>query len=153
MNKYMTFNFGHKLLGVFILFGILMFYLVYQSLHTNFELVSKDYYKDELAYQQVIDATKNANDLATKSSITQSGQELIVQLPAEMANQSVSGTIYFYCPSDSRKDRTIALHPTAGGQQVVTVGKDLVPAAYRVQLKWTANEKTYFQDSYIDVKK
>lgn len=149
----MTFNFGHKLLGVFILFGILMFYLVYQSLHTNFELVSKDYYKDELAYQQVIDATRNANELASRSSITQSGQEIMVQLPAEMANQSVSGTIYFYCAADSRKDRTIALHPSAGGQQVVTVGKDLVPAAYRVQLKWTANEKTYFQDSYIDVKK
>ena len=103
----MTINFGHKLLLAFLLFGILMFYLVYQSLHTNFELVSKDYYQDELVYQQVIDATKNTNDLSSKASITQKGDEIHLQLPSEMVNQSISGQVYFYCASDSKKDRTI----------------------------------------------
>lgn len=149
----MTLNFGHKLILVFILFGMLMSYLVYQSLHTNFELVSKDYYKDELAYQQVIDATKNANELATKSSFSQKDNKLFLQLPNEMVNQSVAGTIYFYCASDSRKDRTIILTPNAKGEQVVVVGKDVVPAIYRVRLSWTANDKSYYQDSNLDVKK
>ncbi|ULQ50830.1 FixH family protein [Flavihumibacter fluvii] len=147
----MTFNFGHKLLLVFILFGILMFYLVYQSLHTNFELVSKDYYKDELAYQQVIDATNNANELASKSSITQKGDDIYLQLPAEMANQAITGIAYFYCAADSKKDRTIALAPDAAGLQVISVGKELTHAAYRVRITWTANDKKYYQDSYLQV--
>jgi hypothetical protein len=149
----MTFNFGHKLLLAFILFGMLMFYLVYQSLHTNFELVSKDYYQDELVYQQVIDATKNAKELSTATSISQKGGEVYVQLPAEMANQQITGNINFYCAADSKKDHTIPLAPDASGLQVIAVGKELANAAYRVRITWTAKDKKYYQDSFLQVSK
>lgn len=148
----MTFNFGHKLLLAFILFGILMFYLVYQSLHTNFELVSKDYYQDELVYQQVIDATKNANDLGSKTTITQNGAAVYLQMPAEMANHSIAGQVYFYCASDSKKDRTIKLAPDATGLQVISIGKELTIAAYRVRISWEANGRKYYHDSFLQVK-
>jgi nitrogen fixation protein FixH len=148
----MTFNFGHKLLLAFILFGILMFYMVYQSLHTNFELVSKDYYQDELAYQQVIDATKNANDLGSKTVVYQKGPVVYLQLPAEMANQSVSGNAYFYCPADAKKDRTIALALNPDGLQEILIGKEITNGNYQVRVTWTANEKKYYQDNYLQVK-
>ena len=148
----MTFNFGHKLLIAFIVFGFLMFYLVYQSLHTNFELVSKDYYKDELAYQEVIDATKNANDLVSKTNVYQKGTAVYLQLPSELANQSIAGKAYFYCPADSKKDRTISLAPDGTGLQAIAIGKEIAIGAYQVKISWTANDKKYYQDSYLQVK-
>ena len=55
-------NWGNKLL-ILLLFLERMFYLVYRSVNTNFELVEKDYYKSEFRYQQVIDGTNRANSL------------------------------------------------------------------------------------------
>ena len=148
----MTFNFGHKLLIAFIVFGFLMFYLVYQSLHTNFELVSKDYYKDELAYQEVIDATKNANDLVSKTNVYQKGATVYLRLPAELVKLSITGKAYFYCPADSKKDRTISLAPDGTGLQAIAIGKEIAIGAYQVKISWTANDKKYYQDSYLQVK-
>ena len=130
----MTFNFGHKLLLAFILFGILIFYMVYQSMNQNFELVSKDYYQKELDYQQVIDATNNANKLGSKISIYQKGNTVYLQLPAEMANQAVSGKAYFYCPADSKKDRTISLAPDTNGMQEINLNKETTTGNYQVQV-------------------
>ncbi|MBZ5859512.1 FixH family protein [Flavihumibacter profundi] len=148
----MTLNFGHKLLIAFILFGAIMLYLVYQTLQTDYELVSKNYYQDELEYQQVIDATKNANDLGSKTVISQQGNEILLQLPKEMYNQSISGRINFYCPSDSKKDRNFTLAPDPAGHQVIPIDKDISTASYRVRVSWMANNKKYYQDSYLQVK-
>ena len=40
-------SWGNKLLVAFIVFAAGMFYLVYRSVNTNYELVEKDYYKSE----------------------------------------------------------------------------------------------------------
>ena len=52
-------NWGNKLLITFLVFGAGISFLVYRSMHTNFELVEKDYYKSELRYQEIIDGTNH----------------------------------------------------------------------------------------------
>ena len=54
---------GTKLLLVFTAFALLMSTLVYMCMKQKFELVSKDYYKDELRYQDKIDGMNNANKI------------------------------------------------------------------------------------------
>ena len=107
----MTLNFGHKLMLAFLAFGLLMGLLIYKSLHTEFELVSKDYYKDELAYQDVIDARHNAATLSSAILLSYKDKQLKIQLPNEMINKLESGEIDFYCPSDSDKDTNLPLSP------------------------------------------
>jgi hypothetical protein len=57
-------NWGNKLLLVFVVFASGISFLVYRCMKTPVDLVSSDYYKDELVYQQVIDAAKRANALS-----------------------------------------------------------------------------------------
>ena len=80
----MNINWGHKIILVFVVFVSLIATLVYKSVHTNFELVTKEYYKDELVYQRVIDGTHNANRLAGVTTVTSDQQYVNVQLPEEM---------------------------------------------------------------------
>jgi len=56
-------NWGNKLVLVFIVFGAFIGYLVYQAVNTKYDLVSKDYYKDELRYQEKIDRQKTRPSL------------------------------------------------------------------------------------------
>ncbi len=147
----MALNFGHKLLLVFIAFGLLMGTLIYMSVKTEFELVSKDYYKEELAYQQVIDARKNAETLSTSIKLLYQDKELHLLMPAEMKNRVDSGEIYFYCPADAKKDTLLRLVPDSSGKQVIAIGQTVSPAAYKLRINWKAGGKSYYQENYMNL--
>lgn len=139
-------NWGNKLLITFIVFGGFMSFLVYKSVTTKFDLVSKEYYKEELAYQQVIDGTKKANALAGKVSITNNEKFILLQLPKELNGQNVSGKIWFYCAADAAKDRKIDLKPDADGKQLLKKNM-FFPVNYTIKIDWTSNGEHYYNET------
>lgn len=147
----MTFNWGHKLTIVFILFGALMFTLVYKCFQTDFQLVNKEYYKDELKYQQVIDGTKNAVALSSEVNLRQEGNNLAIQFPNEMKGKKLSGQLWFYCSYDDTKDRHIAVATTSDALQLVERSR-LAAANYTVKINWEADNKNYYNEQTITLK-
>lgn len=143
-------NWGNKLLITFLVFGAGISFLVYRSMHTNFELVEKDYYKSELRYQEIIDGTNHANALGSAVQFEQDNNGLLLQLPVEMKDQMVSGTVLFYCDYDASNDRKFSLHVNAGGLQSFDRGK-IVPGKYMVKINWNANGTNYYTEKMITV--
>src|SRR5689334_11317590 len=89
-------NGGTGVLLVFAGFGGLMAYMTYRCMHTPVDLVAREYYKDELSYQQVIDARKKADGLSGEVDLRQAGGFITCTLPREMRNTAVKGSIQFY---------------------------------------------------------
>jgi hypothetical protein len=143
-------NWGNKLLLTFIVFGAGMFYLVYRSVNTNYELVEKDYYKSELRYQQVIDGTNLANQLSTSVKIEQTDAGIILELPLEMKNKEISGDILFYCSYDQNKDKKFALQPGPDGVQLFQ-STAISPGNYTVKINWSNEGKNYFSEKNLIV--
>jgi hypothetical protein len=143
-------NWGNKLLITFIAFGAGISYLVYRSLNTSFELVEKDYYKNELQYQKVIDGTKRANELASPVKLQKNGDQIVLQLPEEMKNKDVSGDVWFYCAYDSRKDRKFRLNTDSAGIQSFH-SSSILPGNYVVKIKWNENGKNYYSENHLTV--
>lgn len=129
---------------VFIVFGGMISYMVYRCMQTPVNLVSEQYYKDELAYQTVIDGTRQANALSGKLVVAQdAGEAVRLTLPEDMRGKAVEGAIFFYCPSDLTRDRRIPLKVDAMGEQVI--GKGMVPGGhYTVRVTWRATGVNYF---------
>jgi FixH len=142
-------NWGNKLLLTFVVFGAGMTFLVYRSVKTNYELVDKDYYKSELAYQQVIDGSNRANNLS-ESSLTQDSNGITLQLPAEMKNEKVTGTIHFYCAYDEKRDKVVELSPSPEGLQVFAPGI-LHAGTYTVKINWQAAGTGYYTEKNLIV--
>lgn len=147
----MTLNWGHKLTLAFCTFVVFMFVMVYKSMKTDFQLVTKEYYKDELAYQQVIDGTNRANNLSGALEVTQAHNELIIQLPMEMKGKAISGNIWLYCSSDDKKDRRLDLTVDENGRQTVST-KNILPANYLLKVTWKANELNYYNEQHITLR-
>lgn len=139
-------NWGNKLLITFIVFGTGMSYMVYRSISTKFDLVSKEYYKDELAYQQVIDGTKNANALSGKVIITKENKDIVLQLPEELKGKSISGSIWFYSAADETKDRRFDLKTDAEGKQIFD-RKMFFPINYKLKIDWKANDEHFYTET------
>ena len=143
-------NWGNKLLLTFIVFVAGMGYLVYRSVNTNFELVDKDYYKNELQYQQIIDATHSANALSSSVQVTQNGEgKIVIELPAEMKDKAITGDIQFYCAYNAEMDKKFQLQLSDGFQVFNT--KTVVPGSYTVRINWSSEGKHYFSEKSLTV--
>lgn len=147
----MTFNWGHKITLAFSAFVVFIFVMVYKAVKSDFQLVTKEYYKDELAYQEVIDGTNKANQLSTAVSIQQRGDQLIIQLPKEMKQQTVTGSIWLYCPSEDKNDRRLALIVDKDGRQIISTNT-IAAAGYLAKIRWQVNNHTYYTEQRITIK-
>jgi hypothetical protein len=146
----MTFNWGHKVTLGFLAFAGMIIYLVFQSMHTHYDLVSNEYYKEELQYQQVIDGTSRANQLSSRATVTQSGKQLTVQLPNEMKQKVVTGSLLFYSADNAQKDKKIALQVNAEATQFID-SRAFVPGNYTLKIRWETNGEQYFAEVPVTI--
>ena len=144
----MKINWGHKLLIVFIAFVGLIATLVYKAVNTNFDLVTKDYYKEELKFQKVIDGQNNALELSSSVRIDVTDSQLVLHLPEEMKNANPSGNVWFYCPTDVRKDKKFDLDTKGTGSQTFD-RRQFIPSRYIVKMTWEQDGKPFYMEQHI----
>jgi nitrogen fixation protein FixH len=142
-------NWGNKLILVFVAFAALIATLVYKAVNTKYELVSKDYYTEELRYQDKIDGVRNANALSAVT-VQQNADELEITLPAEMKGKTVSGELWLYCPTDAARDRKIKIDPDKTA--VVRISKSrLSKGSFSLRLNWQAEKDKYYTEQQLNV--
>ena len=102
----MKFNWGHKILMVYLFFvgGILL--LAFKSSQQKFDLVQQDYYGAELKYQSVINATKHASELGADLGVLVRGSYLQITLPPTFQKSETNGVAHLYCIADEKGDMT-----------------------------------------------
>lgn len=142
-------NWGYKLAAVFIGFTVLIGTLVYKSVNTKLDLVSKDYYKDELRYQDQIDGRANAGKISAVS-VTQNDTSVIIQLPKELNGITSEGEAWFYCKTNADLDKKIPLQVNSEGRQVI-VKNQLAKQAYQLKLKWKTGNENYYSEQKVVV--
>ncbi|MBN8686815.1 MAG: FixH family protein [Chitinophagales bacterium] len=143
-------NWGNRLVLVFVVFGLGMGYLVYRSMNTNFELVEKDYYKQELRYQNVIDDHQQANALSAPARLEEINGQLTLQLPEEMKHKSLTGEVYFYCAYDKTKDKRFELKADSLGRQVLPPGA-VSAGNYTAKISWKNGEQSFYSEQKLFV--
>jgi hypothetical protein len=111
--------------------------------------VDKEYYKNELVYQQVIDGSNRANALSAVT-IQQDKNGITLQLPAELKNKKISGSIHFYCAYDENKDKTFELNPSAEATQLFS-NTSLQAGEYTVKIRWAADGINYYTEKKLIV--
>ena len=146
----MTLNWGHKLMLGFFLFAGMIAYLVYQSMHTRYDLVSKEYYKDELQYQQIIDGTNQANRLSSRPAVSQTDNTIVIRLPHEMKQATVTGNIWFYCADNAQKDKKLPLQVNTDAVQTIN-SRQFSSGNYTVKINWEANGVKYYAETPVTI--
>ena len=144
-------SWGFRITILYLSFVALIVTLVVLCYGQKVELVSKDYYKQELQYQDRIDAINNAN--AAGNSITHNiaGSEVMLSVSPEFLKAGFEGTVNFFRPSDSSKDFNTEMKFDADGKQVIAGGK-LEKGIYKMQLSWQSGGKNYFKEQVITIK-
>lgn len=140
-------NVGKWIVVAFILFAGFIATLVTVCMRQDISLVSGDYYKQELAYQQQIDRASNTATLKKKPVVQVNQQS--VQITFDSSLNVEQGEVKLFCPSDSQMDRTFKLTPAR--QQFTYDVSGLKHGMYRVKLFWTMTGKEYYQEEIINL--
>lgn len=133
------------IIAAFILFAFFIGYMVRLAMQTDVDLVSKDYYKKEIAYQQHINQVKETNALSAPLTfvLAPAAGQLSLVFPETFANQKVTGTIHFFRPSSAKLDFELPVQLNADRQQHVATSQ-LAKGLWRVQINWQAGDKAYY---------
>lgn len=142
-------NWGNRMLLVFALFAFFIGFLVYKCINTKFDLVSKDYYKDELRYQDKIDGKLNAAEISSVK-LEQDNNVVTVLFPSEQKGMKAEGEVFFYCPTNENKDKHFPLTINAEGKQSIDK-KMLSKLGYKVKITWDIDKKKFYSEKDIKI--
>ena len=140
-------NFGGKIVILYLSFVALILTLVFSCFSMDVDLVSKDYYAQEINFQQKINATNNEKDLDKSISHSINKNNITLTIDSLLLSPDFKGEITLFRPSDSSKDVKIKMN-FFNNEQVID-GKQLIHGAYKLQLSWESNQKNYFKEEVI----
>ena len=144
----MKMNWGTGIVIAMISFIVFILTFVYRSVAVDdyqHELVSEDYYKDELLYQQEIDKMNKASELEANLSLSRTSEGLVVYFPSELDASKISGTVRLQRPSNKNLDIELAID--LDGNELLIPEDRLVSGKYQVIIDWKhAGAEYLFKD-------
>ena len=128
-------------LSAFIIFILSFVYKATFVPGYDHHLVSDDYYKDEMNYQQEIDKLNKAAALKENVSLTKVPEGLLIKFPAKFDPEKITGTISFQRPSNIKIDFQLPINLTSADYLILD--DKMVEGIWNVKIEWTVNGNTY----------
>jgi len=143
----MKIGWGWKIGILYSGFAVFILCLVIGANRQKFDLVSKDYYEEEIAYQKVLDAGKNQSALSKPINIHADAKCIVIEFPEEFRSKVLTGQVQFYAPVNAEWDRDFKLDKQNNS---FTVSRSsLHNTRYTIKISCMVDGKNYYQESEI----
>ncbi len=129
----------------FMSFILVMVIMMSTNKKFNHDLVTPNYYQKELAYQEEIDAEKNANAMTSRIKAEHTPEGIVLTFPEEMHNTNIEGNVFLYRPSNKKLDFSLPL--VLSNAQMLIPENRLLDGRWNITVSWKQNGKKYmFKD-------
>jgi hypothetical protein len=145
----MQFNWGTKIAMVYLLFVAGMLFLVMQSSRQKIDLVTPDYYEQEIKYQERIDQSKRADALTGVMSVDVSGDSLLLRFPEEHRGKSITGHVWVYYPADESLDVKAPIDTRHGTHLLILPSNRNRTGMSIVKTGWTCDGVDYYTENIL----
>ena len=142
-----NFSWGHGVviaLLAFIVFILSMMFL-FPNGQKNSEMVTDNYYEEELKYQDVIDAKKKADDLQEKPVYSQDKNGIKITFPKDYDNSNTTVKFVLNRTDDQNLDIKKSVQLDAAKSFVIP-SQILKVGNYTLRLTWTKDKTDYRMD-------
>ncbi len=138
------FNWGTGIFIAIVLFMVFILSFVYKTIFVEkykHQLVSKNYYKDELHYQEEIDKMNNANFLSENVSLTNTDKGFIIHFPEDKDFNKIKGKVNFLRRSNEKFDfeRNIDLKSNS----MLIEDNLLIAGKWEIKVDWQYEDEEY----------
>lgn len=140
-------HWGHKIGIVYLLFMGFMLFLVLKSQTATHELVTEDYYQNELIIQDKINAKNNLNRADFDVKITRKEQNILVSFDGLPYGEKPKGTVHLYKPDNSKFDESLVMSLNENDEMYIApVG---ISGKYKVSLQFEVMGVDYYTEKQI----
>lgn len=138
------FHWGTGIALVFSIFVAGLLYAVIKSTTIDNALVRKDYYSEDVNYQQKKDKIARTKALGQAVGMQYLPNEglLILHFPRSMEPE---GNVHFYRASDASLDHRVPIEVDSNGIQMIPV-RNLKAGYWTVKVDWRANGEAYYME-------
>ncbi|KAA2218780.1 FixH family protein [Maribacter flavus] len=146
----MKINWGTGIVLAFIGFiGFILFFVVRMSTdkRANHDLVTEDYYRQELAYQKEIDAQNNATKDINKLQVRKSPDGLEIRFPEKVNPKEIKGTVSLYRPSNKQLDFDLPI--SLSNNHLLIPDNRLLDGRWDIKVSWNYNGTDYLHKENI----
>ncbi|MFZ0491426.1 MAG: FixH family protein [Salegentibacter sp.] len=140
----LKFNWGTGLvIGMVAFISFIMYFVVTMLTDERFkhDMVTEEYYKKELVYQQEIDAEENTNALPQGVTDKKTEGGWLLTFPKNFDPAKINGTVFLYRPSNKQLDFDLPIQ--LSGQNLLIPDKRLLDGRWNITASWTYDGKKY----------
>ena len=140
-------NWGKKILFVYLFFVAGIVYLVIRSMGENQDLVTRDYYEQELRFQDRINQTHSADSINNAVVVTHVKDSIKLLFSDVFSQERITGSVWVYCPNDEKKDikQQFVL---SGGQRLFSLPYTSNGNRY-VKVNWMSKGKEFYKEQQL----
>jgi nitrogen fixation protein FixH len=140
-------SWGYKIALTYLSFVGGICFMIYKTTQAKSDLVTPDYYAQELKYQDKLDESKRAAALSESLQVTHKDGSLVVRFPKDFTGKEKTGTVLLYCPSDENKDLSKDIKAVSDQMVIPLVPKN--KGWYQVQINYKVEGVSYYFEQKI----
>jgi hypothetical protein len=147
----MKINWGTGIVIAMIAFmSFILFFVVkmFTDDQYQYDLVVEEYYKQEIGFQDELNAEKNAIELAENVVIEQTETGVMIDFPGNEASANIDGIVTFYRPSNKNLDFTKPV--ILEGNKMFIPKNKIAAGRWNISVRWVQNGKTYLTKKNIN---
>ena len=129
---------------VYIIFIAGILFLVFKSSSQKVDLVTENYYEQELKYQEKIDEAKRAQSLSSPLKYDLNENRLTIFFPNEMKGVKLNAQALVYYAADETKDKTYSLS-TVNAKLIISLPVN-DKGMYQLKMDWVAGSISYYSE-------
>lgn len=147
----MKISWGYRVMFLYVGFAGLIIYFVTRSMNEKVDLVTPDYYAQELKFQDKIESINRNNELSSALSIDYSDAGIVITYPTDLQNKTITGAINIFRPSDKSKDQSIEISPDKEMKQIINT-TSLSKGMYRIKVDYEVEGAGYYSEKQIVIR-
>ncbi len=106
------------------------------------DLVTEEYYKQELAFQHQQEKQKNAQNLVEDIHTEKIEEGLLIVFPADLDYSKIEGKMFLYRPSNKQLDYEMPI--SLSSHQLLVPDKNLLGGRWNIEITWSYDGQDYF---------
>lgn len=136
----MRFTWGHAAIAIPVVIVIVFTSVLIISItkEQQTHLVVQDYYAKEIAFQDQIDFSKNAQKYGARVKMNAENNFWKIQLSGDFDPTQLNGSIVAFRPSDPNLDFELELELNQAGEQLISLNT-FAKGKYQIQLRFDVN--------------
>lgn len=141
-------NWGKSIAIFYIMFVLWLLGFALYTKSEDVNLVTENYYEQELQYQDQINKINRTKNLPEQVSIKYSGDQIGLTFPDIFSKDDIEGKVHLYRPSDNKLDLFENIELDAANQMEIPVSK-LAKGLWKVKVDWQVKSDGYFNEQII----